>query len=181
MTPRTLEERLNLFDTHVAPYLPFDARSFLLDRGFFTAPASTKYHGSYEGGLFDHSFNVMNYLVNLTRNEGLNWERDSSPYIIGFFHDLCKIDCYKKVVDSDNYHYEYDNKTTFKGHGIKSVLLMSELTRLTEEEVACIVYHMGAFTEKEEWNDYTGAIHKYENVLWTHTADMLASHVMEVK
>ena len=31
--------------------------------------------------------------------------------------------------------------------------------------------------DKSEWNDYTRAVHKYTNVLWTHQADMLASHV----
>lgn len=40
-----------------------------------------------------------------------------------------------------------------------------------------IQYHMGAFCDKSEWNDYTRAVHKYTNVLWTHQADMLASHV----
>lgn len=36
---------------------------------------------------------------------------------------------------------------------------------------------MGAFTDKSEWNDYTRAVNLYPNVLWTHQADMLASHV----
>ena len=38
-------------------------------------------------------------------------------------------------------------------------------------------YHMGAFTDKEEWQDYTRAIHRYPNVLWTHQADMIAAHI----
>ena len=48
------------------------------------------------------------------------------------------------------------------------------------EEIACIRYHMGAFTDKSEWNDYTRAVKAYPNVLWTHQADMLASHVKGV-
>lgn len=51
---------------------------------------------------------------------------------------------------------------------------------LTEEEIMCIRYHMGAFVEKEELRDYTGAVHRYANVLWTHQADMLASHVVGI-
>ena len=39
---------------------------------------------------------------------------------------------------------------------------------------------MGAFTDKSEWNDYTRAVDQYPNVLWTHQADMLASHVAGV-
>ena len=64
-----------------------------------------------------------------------------------------------------------------RGYGDKSVMMLSEFTRMTEEEILCIRYHMGAFTDKEEWRDYTRAVNKYATVLWTHTADMLASHV----
>ena len=39
---------------------------------------------------------------------------------------------------------------------------------------------MGAFVDQKEWNDYTRAIHKYSNVLWTHTADMIAAHILEI-
>ena len=41
----------------------------------------------------------------------------------------------------------------------------------------CIRYHMGAFTDKKEWSFYTRAVQQYKNVLYTHTADMLASQV----
>lgn len=51
---------------------------------------------------------------------------------------------------------------------------------ITREEEACIRYHMGAFTEKEEWKDYTDAVERFPNVLWTHTADMIASHITKV-
>ena len=90
-------------------------------------------------------------------------------------------DLYGLTLDGQPLHnpceWEYNPHTLLKGHGEKSVMLLSQFYRLTEEEIACIRYHMGAFTPKEEWNDYTGAIHAYPNVLWTHQADMLASHV----
>ena len=171
-------------------------KDYICNSGFLTAPASTHYHGSYEGGLAEHSINVMMNLVSLTENNGLKWILPRSPYIIGLFHDLCKVDQYKqeivklsyyadgKELEAERHHapgkYEYNNETLFKGHGMKSAVIASTLMTLTEEEVACIVYHMGAFCDKEEWNDYTRAIHKYPNVLWTHHADMLASHVHEV-
>lgn len=59
-------------------------------------------------------------------------------------------------------------------------MLLSMHTTLTEEEIMCIRYHMGAFTDKEEWRDYTNAVKNFPNVLWTHHADMLASHVSGV-
>lgn len=91
---------------------------------------------------------------------------------------------YGLTLDGQTIHnpceWEYNPHTLLKGHGEKSVMLLSQFYRLTEEEIACIRYHMGAFTPKEEWNDYTGAVHAYPNVLWTHHADMLASHVAGV-
>lgn len=95
----------------------------------------------------------------------------------------------KKVIEVLQYAYRgYINKyacpmpedTLFTGHGMKSAVIAGSLLRLTEEELACIVYHMGAFTESSEWKNYTRAIKRYPNVLWTHQADMLATHVKGV-
>ena len=41
---------------------------------FFTSPASTKYHGSYEGGLVEHSLNVYYSLLDEMKFiYGNNW------------------------------------------------------------------------------------------------------------
>lgn len=161
----------------------------LIKRGFFAAPASTKFHGNYRGGLFDHSLSVTIHLVNMTEKYNLIWQKKRSPYLVGMFHDLCKIDQYlpvmggfdentnTKVFSNKCVGYEYNKDCLLKGHGEKSVMLLSQYYKLTEEEIMCIRYHMGAFTDKEEWKDYTRAVKFYPNVLWTHTADMLASHV----
>lgn len=174
---------ITIFKNEVQPHLPFDCYDWLSDRGFFSAPASTKYHGSFEGGLFLHSYEVMIQLVELTSRNHLSWIRPESPYIVGFFHDLCKIDSYVSDgynTDIHDFSYSFNSESLFKGHGKKSVMLLSTLTQLTEEEAACICYHMGAFTDKEEWNDYTRAIHSYPNVLWTHHADMIAAHISNI-
>lgn len=147
---------------------------YLENGGYFTAPASTKYHGAYEGGLYDHSKQVFLRLKRLTEDNSLEWERPESPFIIGMFHDLCKCDQYNKV-DKEN-RYEHNTNTLLKGHGSKSVMLLSRFLVLTDEEMVCIRYHMGAY-EKEEWQEFDMAIKMFPNVLWTHTADMLASKV----
>ena len=226
--------------THLFENQP-SLKEFIEYSDFTTAPASTKYHGSYTGGLLEHSVNVMYALCKMTEDNHLSWSRPESPIIVGLFHDICKTDQYKCtnndvnkllhnkhcpytksrghvygvgdnyicndpkrniknlicdnhacknfVYESDrhdayykqNVEFEYNNESLFKGHGDKSVMILANLIQLTEEEVACIRYHMGAFTDKEEWNDYTRAIHKYPNVLWTHHADMIATHIMEVE
>lgn len=171
--------------------------NYLLTGGFFTAPASTKYHGVYPGGLFDHSWAVMETLVDLTKKNGLEWQRPESPVIVGLFHDLCKCDQYKLVKGTNvkpvsetvsengircvrfgpDDHYEYNDSMLLKGHGDKSVMILSQFMPLTEEEVLCIRYHMGAY-EKDDWQGFDLAIRKYPNVLWTHHADMIASKVL---
>lgn len=70
-------------------------------------------------------------------------------------------------------------KYRFQGHELDKAHLAKELGDVAWylAVTACIRYHMGAFCDKSEWNDYTRAVHKYTNVLWAHQADMLASHV----
>lgn len=171
------------------PVVSDDMMNYLMAYGFFTAPASTKYHGNHEGGLLEHSYMVTKFLLTLTQDNHLTWKNSRSPFIVGMFHDLCKIDQYRHpasrlIVDGvsvmDSFKWEYNPDTLLKGHGDKSVMLLSQFYTLTDEEIMCIRYHMGAFTDKSEWNDYTRAVRNYPNVLWTHQADMLASHVAEV-
>lgn len=186
-----LATKENLFDVvenknKFLQYLAYESSDGA--QGFFWAPASTKYHGNYAGGLYKHSRQVYERLKNLTRRNMLTWLRPQSPFIVGMFHDLCKCDQYiqedgSRLKDSDTmifgegmYHYEYNTKTLLKGHGSKSVMILSQFINLTEEEMLCIRYHMGAY-EKEEWAEFDMAIRKYPNVLWTHHADMLASKV----
>lgn len=184
-----VDQFLELMKHDGVPLVSVGALDWLIENGFFTAPASTKYHGAFEGGLFEHSYNVTVSLLTLTKNEGLIWQKSRSPYIVGMFHDLCKIDQYQhmtmgELLNGDlieSSRWEYNPNTLLKGHGDKSVMLLSQFTDLTEEEILCIRYHMGAFTDRDEWNDYTRAIHVYPNVLWTHHADMLAAHVHEIR
>lgn len=150
---------------------------YLLEKGFFTAPASSRFHLAEPGGLFEHSRNVTATLLDLTEREGLVWQKERSPYIVGMFHDLCKADQY--IYNESDGTYTYNKEALLKGHGEKSVILLSKFFTLTEEEIACIVYHMGAFTDRDQWGDYTRAIHKFPNVLWTHQADMIATHIVE--
>lgn len=155
-----------------------DFLNFLKDSGFFTAPASTKYHGNYEGGLFDHSIAVAEALVLLTQRNYLEWKLKRSPFIVGMFHDLCKIDSYVK--NSDGSGWSYNKDLILTGHGEKSIILLQKFFDLTDEEILCIRWHMGAFDEKDNWNYYGKAIEEYPNVLWTHTADMIAARIFGV-
>lgn len=182
----TTEERMAEYLMLARKYAPScdNNRMFvwLQEHDFFTSPASTKYHGAYDGGLYDHSKAVFDRLQWMTQSLNLSWQRHESPFIIGMFHDLCKCDQYiekKPGLDfeyEDAPVYEYNTNTLLKGHGAKSVMLLSQFMTLTEEEMLCIRYHMGAYIQDEQ-TEFDMAIKKYEGVLWTHQADMLASKV----
>ena len=85
----------------------------------------------------------------------------------------------ENIHEVDRTKWEHNPEALLKGHGDKSVMLLSQYLQLTMEEILCIRYHMGAFVDREEWADYTRAIRLYDTVLWTHHADMIASHLVE--
>ena len=173
------------------PLVTVEMLDWLVKNGFFMKPAAIKHHGNYTGGLFDHSLEVMEELVEMTEKLDIVWQNPRSPYIVGMFHDLCKVDDYidANAVDtvmmgtgspiSNNPEWTYNPDKILKGHGEKSIIMLSQFMTLTEEEIMCIRFHMGAY-ETESWDAYDKAIRKYDTVLWTHTADMYASKVIGV-
>ena len=191
----SLEERRAFFKETVTPIVGEACAEMMEYKGFLTAPASKGHHSNYEGGLFDHSVEVALQLQSLTDKLCLVWEAEDSAFRVGIIHDLCKIDTYKKVVDKpeiisldfglevcipEEFHYEWDNSPIIKGHGDKSVIYaLNWGCPLTEEEIACITYHMGAY-ETDRWDAFSNAIKRFPNVLYTHTADMIADKIMGV-
>lgn len=163
---------------------------WLEERDFFIVPASTKYHGAYPGGLAEHSWEVYKCLKELTEKMELYWEYSGSPFLIAIVHDLCKCDLYEPVIFMDKTNpsepkptlveWKYNDSSIFSHHAEKSIAMICSCpyAQLTEEEVACIRWHMGAYEkDTNEWKYYNNAITKYPNVFWTHTADMMASHL----
>lgn len=160
------------------PIVSADLLDWLMDVEFFKKPAAIKYHGNHSGGLFEHSLEVAKCLVDMTEKLGLTWKNPRSPYIVGMFHDMCKTDDYVEdyALPTEN-KWSYNKNKILSGHGTKSVMLLSQFINLTEEELMCIRFHMGAY-ETDDWDAYDKAIKKYPNVLFTHTADMYASKVL---
>ena len=161
---------------------------------FFTAPASTRYHGSYEGGLVEHSLNVYDRLVwEMENTVGAGWQEIYSPEsiaIIALFHDLCKIDRYvitekwrkDENGDWEAYEaYEYNKEKAEMGHGAQSVFYLQKFIQLTELEAQAIFWHMGAY----DISPYATLAACSETFKWnplaflTHRADMAATYVTE--
>lgn len=178
----TKQERIEKFRTLFSAVYPTKVHERPCDEldkmYFFDAPASTKYHGNYRGGLFDHSYEVTNALLKLTDKLNLHWQRPESPYLVGMLHDLCKADQYE--YNTATSEWKWKKNLVLNGHGEKSVILAQTLMELTEEEILCIRWHMGAYDDKENWDNLGAAIELYPNVLYSHTADMIASRVIGI-
>lgn len=171
------DKRIEIFDEATGDVVSDEFRNYLISNGFFILPASVHHHGNYPGGLFDHCCTVMNFLADVTMKMDIRWERNISPIIVGMFHDLCKVESYKRDLAANEFYY--NDRQILPGHGDKSILLLSQFMTLTEEEVYCIRFHMGPY---EQWSreQYGRAVEKYKTVLWTHTADMYASKVLGI-
>ena len=63
---------------------------------FFEAPASTKFHGNYPGGLLEHSLNVYDCMKRVAKNYPEYPVTDESIAICALFHDVCKVNFYQK-------------------------------------------------------------------------------------
>lgn len=160
---------------------------------FFAAPASARFHGSYEGGLLEHSLNVYDCLVDyLSRERAKNlYNMDYTPEtvaIVALLHDLCKINCYKRgtrnVKDETGKWqsvptFEFDDKMPY-GHGEKSVYIINGYMRLSREEAFAVRYHMG-FSGTEDARSVGTAFEMYPLAFALSVADMEATYYIEGK
>jgi len=158
---------------------------------FFTAPSSTRFHGSYEGGLVEHSINVYKCLVDyLQRPRTKELYRMNYPEetvaLVSLLHDVCKMNFY--AVDYRNAkneqgqwekvpYYTINDQLPY-GHGEKSVYIVSGFMRLTREEAFAIRYHMG-FSGIEDKNSIGKAFEMFPLAFALSVADMEATYYLE--
>lgn len=164
---------------------------FIKISDFYSAPASTRFHGSYEGGLLSHSLNVYKSLSkkkehNPVWNETLSNIPEESIIIVSLLHDICKTYYYttemrnKKVngVWEQVPFYTVDDKIPY-GHGEKSVMMIEEYIKLTPHERYSIRWHMGAYSGSQDWGTLGIAFERFPLSLALHEADMEATHILE--
>lgn len=165
-----------------------DLIAYLLERtDYFVAPASTKFHSNFDGGLAFHSNNVVELLIQKNEQYKLGLSLDTI-YLTGYLHDLCKCNIYEKTMrlKKDEMtgkwigYASYEiNESVPLGHGEKSVILAQQFIKLTLEECLMIRWHMGAYIPKEDYRDFNKAIEMYKSVLAFTNADAEASHFLE--
>ena len=154
---------------------------------FFTAPASTRFHGACPQGLVMHSLNVYHAMTEHFFTEGENAE---SYAVCGLLHDVCKANFYKtstRNVKNDETgqwekvpFYQVEDRFPY-GHGEKSVYLIERLMRLKTEEAVAIRWHMGGFDDAVRGGSYavSDAYNAYPLAVKLHTADLIATYLME--
>lgn len=155
-----------------------DLMKWLEDSDFYTAPASTRFHGSYPGGLLKHSLNVYDELQRLRKAYPEFSISDESAAIVSLFHDVCKVNMYatekRNRKNEDGKWESYDSYTVkekfcYGGHGSKSVFLVQHFIRLTPDEAVAINCHMGA---RDPNNDYVDRAYEQYPLAWLlHCAD----------
>ncbi len=187
------EEFIELFQKHITRKGAQALLDYLLSDAsdFFTAPSSTRFHGSYEGGLVEHSVNVYHCLKDyLTRPRtkelyGMDFSEETIA-LVALLHDICKLNFYKveyrnakndKGVWEKVPYYTIDDTLPY-GHGEKSVYIISSYMRLSREEAFAIRYHMG-FSGIEDKNSIGRAFEMFPLAFALSVADMEATYYLE--
>ena len=187
------EEFIEIFKANITREGSDRLLDFLENKSdFFTAPASARYHGAFEGGLCEHSVNVYHCLAAYLERErvqelyGMEYSPESVA-LVSLLHDACKIGCYKKsfrnVKNDATGQWEkvptdtYDDPLPY-GHGEKSVSIVNGFVRLSREEAMAIRWHMG-FSGPEDNRTVGQALQKYPLAFALAVADMEASYFLE--
>ena len=170
---------------------------------FFYAPASTKYHAAYEGGLCQHSLNVYYNFLELAKTHNdldpICYD-DESVIIMCLLHDISKMNIYEKTVknvkkycdDGDKYDEmgkfrwiaepgfkTKDNTFVYGSHEMTSEFIVRQFIPLNLDESVAILHHMGGM-HYDCAQDNLGAIFSnYHSALILHTADMMSTYIDE--
>lgn len=160
--------------------------------GYYEAPCSTQHHLCKEGGLAEHSLNVLEAMDKLSG--AMLGEKDINSIIIcSLLHDIGKCGRYGKPYYVENYLTKKDKegnpiRSEAKPyvtnpdllnvpHEIRSVSIIEKFIDLTEEEYYAILYHNGLYGDLK----YQISNKETELYMLLHFADMWASRVVEVQ
>ena len=160
---------------------------WLENTDFYTAPASTRFHGACESGLVMHSLNVYEVM----KNRFFTPEDSAESFaLVSLLHDLCKANYYKagfrNVKDEETGRWDkvptYNVQDAFPfGHGEKSVYLIERFIRLKPAEAIAVRWHMGGFDDAVRGGSYaiSNAYDEYPLAVKLHLADLEATYLVE--
>lgn len=193
MEKEIVKDLVEVAKTHIIYFCEYFGYDILLDElrnsDFFTAPASTKYHGNFEGGLALHCYNVFEELYKILEDR-LYINAKEVAFKLAICHDLCKIGVYKidyRNVKNENGewvkapYYLFDDTFPY-GHGEKSVQTAELLdVPLNPQEKMAIRWHMGEFdTSVKGGFNISNVFNKWHLAVYLHIADMLATYTKDI-
>lgn len=164
-----------------------DLINYLEEIGFFRSPASTRFHGAYDGALLEHSLNVLECAEKL----GVAWlggeeynKIQDSVIICALLHDVGKCGQFGKPLyipnilktgQSKAQPYATNPDLMTLPHEIVSCIEVTKFIDLTEDEQRAIAWHNGLY------GAFKYDIQGKETPLYMiiHFADMWASRVIE--
>ena len=188
------EKFIELYRTYIHRDVSEKLLEFLMSRSsdFFEAPASTRFHGAYKGGLVDHSLNVYECLKDYLERPrvreiyGLNSVSEESIAIVALLHDICKVNVYRPSKRNVKVDGQWQSVDTFEfhddlpyGHGEKSVYMITGFMRLTRDESFAIRYHMGFSSEYDDPRSIGYTFEHFPLAFALSTADMEATYFLE--
>ena len=118
------------------------------ETGWLTAPASTRYHNSFEVGLIEHSINVVN--TGLLIKRAIAPDMSDTPIVLtGILHDCGKSNMYKrKEPTARQKQYGYpgsmgiNEDIPYMEHEDRGLYMITKYyPHLTEEEYCAIAQH----------------------------------------
>ncbi len=169
---------------------------------FFTAPASTIYHNSVEGGLVDHTLNVYENLVAIVKAKNITTFSEDTLKIVALFHDLAKMNFYEVYARNVKKYSPHGTKQDEMGkfdwaaekgykvkdandrylfgtHGQNSERILSYFMPLSEQESAAIIWHHAGMDNGGADKDITPILNRYPLATLLHIADMMATYLDE--
>lgn len=178
----------------------------LQNSDFFTAPASTKYHAAYKGGLCQHSLNVYDNLCKLAEMKGLygaeNCIHEDSIKICGLLHDLAKISFYETCYQNKKFYSENGSKKDEGGrydwvavssykvidqnerflygnHECTSEYLVRCFVPLSLDESVAFIHHHGSMSFDSAKDDIGAVFNRYPLACLLYMADMMGAYIDE--
>lgn len=172
---------------------------------FFYAPASTKYHAAYEGGLCEHSLNVyytMNKLISSNSLLQPQCYDEDSIKIVGLLHDISKMNIYEKTSKNvkvygkpfeckqqDELGYfrwvaqpgfkTKDHRFVYGNHEMTSEYIVRQFIPLKIDESVAILHHMGSMAFDSAKDDIGVVFNQYQLALMVYMADMMSTYILE--
>lgn len=178
---------VNQYQEHIKRRGADHLLEWLLSSDFFTAPASTRFHAAYEGGLVEHSLNV--YKVFLKKHYVEGEDDPESVAICTLLHDICKAGFYEVSYRNRKNEAGQWEKIPFYtvndrfpyGHGEKSVYLIERFMRLKNDEAMAIRWHMGGFDDTAKAGSFAlaNAFEQYPLAVKVHLSDLEATYLCE--